>query len=721
MGESGELGTPLAGPAEAGAWLLAIPCGLTAAAVAWLLGPALGELLHAPRDLATIWPYERPNFRPEPTEQARYLLLLLAPVLLAGGVVAVVRSQLRVPSMLAASARAATQTVLALLIVASVVAQYRLHYETQSELPRDRYFTPTTLAVGGAIGLALLVAAKRASVRRLADRLLRESLGRRLAAGAVAAAMTVIWLLHAVNTDTSLALADNNVLINFPFTFDEAFAIVNGRTPFVDYAPLYSSLWPFLTALPLMLVEKTALVFTITMCALSALALLAVYGVLRRVTHSSVAALLLYLPFLATALFRIRGTYAMPHTSATYLQIFPLRYAGPLLLAWLVAWQLDRRLTGARWPLLACGAVVAINNLEFGLAALAATVAALLWTSDEWRAGTLARLGRDLAIGIGIAIALLAALTLLRADALPKLGMLFEYPRLFASGLAMAPMPGVLGLHLIVYLTYGAAFAVATVRAVAREPNRVLTGMLMWSAIFGFGSAAYFVGETGPIPMKASFGAWMLAVMLLVVVVVQRLAQRPGLRPGIAQLAVLAGFGVAACSLAQTLTPWSQIERLRAASEATAPYVPAPPSLESEERDFFASVAYGRDRFYVKQGAPVAFLNLIGHRIADAYGVVNVSRYGHLIFNPTREALRRVVADLRRAGGNTLFVEQYFDPAIFRQLAALDFVVLTPAGLRPYRRALPLRTMREATKWVDTHNLHPRILRGERGRRVPPR
>ncbi|MGB2710623.1 MAG: hypothetical protein WBC33_03840 [Conexibacter sp.] len=699
--------------AAAVAWVLAIPCGLIAAAVAYLLGPRLGALIHTPRSLSTIWPFEHPYFKPEPTEQARYLLALLAPVLLATGIALGPRHGLRLSPHAARLVRWTTQLALGGLVAASIVAQYRLHYVWQNEMPSERYFTPQTLVVAGAIAAALLVVLRVGALHRAAAALLRESRSRRVAATALAVAMTVTWLLHAINSDTSLTWADHNVLINFPFTFDDAFAVVNGRTPFVDYVPLYSSLWPFVTALPLMLVAKTALAFTITMASISALSLLAVYGVLRRVTRSSVAGLLLYLPFLATSLFRIRGTYASPHTPATYMQIFPLRYAGPLLLAWIVARRLDRGGTAARWPIFALAGLVAMNNLEFGGAALAATVAAFVWTSRDLRPDTLLRLLRDLAIGLAAAVAIVAAIALVRTGSLPRLGTLFDYPRLFASGLAMEPLPGVLGLHFVLYLTYGAVLAVATVRAAGNEPNRTLTGMLAWSGIFGFGAAAYFVGETSPITMKALFGAWMLALMLLVVVVVQQLARQRSRWPGPAQLAVLAGLGVAACSLAQTLTPWSQIERLRMKADTVSrPYVPLP-----EQRDFFASLAWGRTRFYVKEGAPAAFLNLAGHRIADAYGIIDVSPYGHITLAPTREMLRRVVGELRRAGGNTLFVE-YFEEAIYRLLAALGFLVMTESGLRTYRRGLALQTVRSTTKWVDARNLHPRALRGGRGRLV---
>ena len=133
------------------------------------------------------------------------------------------------------------------------------------------------------------------------------------------------------------------------FTLDEAFAIVNGRTPLVDFSSQYGSLLSWVGALAMLAFGKTTLVFTIAMCTLTALALLAIYDVLRRVTRSPLAALALYLPFLATSLYKVRGTAVDRDTFGDVLRRLPAcAIAGPYVLAWLTTRQLEQRGERAR-------------------------------------------------------------------------------------------------------------------------------------------------------------------------------------------------------------------------------------------------------------------------------------------------------------------------------------------------------------------------------------
>jgi hypothetical protein len=466
---------------------------------------------------------------------------------------------------------------------------------------------------------------------------------------------------------------------------------------------------------PLALFGKTLLVFTVTMCALSAIALLAVFDLLRRVTHSATGALALYLPFLATSLFTGHGTQAHGYTMATYFGIFPLRYAGPLLLAAFTARKLDRPGERPAWPLFAAAGLVVLNNANFGLPAFAATLVALATRTTD--AGARLRLARDAVAGTLLAILAVSCLTLARAGSLPDFGQMTMYTRYFAGGYAAAPLPSVLGLHLIFFVTYVAAIAVAVVR-VQRRALGVLTGMLAWSGVFGLGGLSYFVAESGPHWLKASFSAWALAVCLLTVVVVGRLAATAPRWPGPAELAVLFGIGVMACSVAQLSAPWTQVARLTADHQGAPPpglaadgYVPDPST-----RTFVSSLADG-DAFYLRQGAPVALLLYNGHRIADAYGVVNVSRYASImsLFGPS--FVRTVVADLRRAGGNTVVMPSNELPSqdVYALFAGLGFGVVTRDGVAPIGApgATPLRVSMRGEpiiKLVDLRVPHPHAL-----------
>ncbi len=697
-----------------------------------LLGPPLGRALHAGQGSYRFFPDYQEIVHPEPTEQGRFLIAAAAPLLLSLTIIAVVRRKRRLRQRLAAIATVVTQIALVGLLAACIVGQYRTRYGSEYVTIDTtigwRYFTPATLATGAFLALLILVVLRWPRGLRLVSGILRESPGRRTAAIVAAVAMTAIWLLHAVNTDHSIGNEPWQVSYHLAFTLDEAFAILNGRTPLVDFSPQYGSLLPWVGALSMLVFGKTLLAFTLTMSSLTAVALLAIFGVLRRVVGNALHALLLYLPFLATSLFMVRGTLVNRDTFATYFGLFPLRYLGPYVLAWLTARQLEQhgsRTNTAIWSLFVVAGLVLINNLDFGLAALAATIAAILWTSSR-DPRSLGRLATAVGAGLAAAFALVALLILLRAGSLPRPSRLTDYARLYGEGgFAMLPIRSPLGLHVAMYCTYVAAIVTATVRAVNREPNRILTGMLAWSGVFGLGSGSYFVGRSHPEVLIACFSAWSFALVLLVAAVVPRLAAEPRRRPSLAAFAVLFGLGVTVCALAQTPTPWSQLRRLSAPFTPTIGATqdqPLLPQQDARTRRFVASIADGPSRFVVKRGAPVALLTAISHRIADAYGIVDVSPYTGWNSMETAERVEATLDALEQAGGNTALVSTDVDRRLMLLLARRGFEVLTTSGqlarfglYTPVSHPATVRWKETEptylTKWVDTNHLHPRALR----------
>ncbi|HEX5146137.1 MAG TPA: hypothetical protein VFV85_03875, partial [Conexibacter sp.] len=628
-----------ANDAATAAWLAAIPCAALAAVAVLLLGPPLARLMAPVPGQFTFLQEELPFIRPEPTEHARYLLALGAPLLGALATVLGPRWQPRVPARAAAALVQATQAALVALVAAALVAQRRFAFGPVYKGGEERpfhlsYFTNATFAVAALLAAATVATLWSERLRTRAAALLRESRARRLIALAVALAATIAWVLPALQTDASIAMAPEDLLYHLAFPLDETFAVLNGRTPLVNFTAQYSSLWPFVLALPMAALGKTLLTFTSAIAALDALALLAVFGVLRRVTRSSLAALLLYLPFLASSLFLIGGTLSNRSTVGTYVGTFPLRYAGPWLVAWLVARLLARReppTSRASWLLFTAAGLALLNNGDFGVATVGASAAALLWTAAPLTRRALLRLAGAVTAGLATALALVALLTLARTGELPQPERLVDYARLYTiSGYALEPIPGVLGTHLLVYLTYVAAIVVATVRALRGAANRALTGMLAWAGIFGLGAGTYYVGRSHPVALKHQFSAWSFALALLTVVAAGALASARGRRHALAAVAVLFGFGVMACSVAQLPTPWSQVRRLRAPylqlAEWRSPRLFVPPAAPAA-RAFVASLADGPHRFAYRRGAPVAILLTGGHRVADAYGVADVSPY----------------------------------------------------------------------------------------------
>jgi len=627
------------------AWLAAAPAALLGLLAIVVLGPPLGHALLAPAP-ARFWEEFQFAVLPEPAEQGRYLVALAIPLLLAALTVGAVRAQApRLSRAAAANAIAVVQAAGIALIVLCLLRQHgafgSIVPPPEYAPPVDDFFTWRTLGVAAAATAAALAALRRPGAWEQLARATRETRARRIAAGALALLLLVIWLLHAFNAEGTIKLAQEEVRYNVSFTFDETWAVLDGRSPLVNFAAQYGSLWPYGFAAAMSLLGSSLGVWTALALSATGAGMLAIYGVLRRAAGSSLRGLLLFGPVLATSFLMLEGTRANRWTFASYFGTFPLRYAGPSLLAWLVARHLGGERPRRAWPLFLAAGLVVLNNSDAGVPALGATLAALLWGGVPLTRAGLRRLASEAAAGLLATFALVSALTLARAGSLPHLALLVRYARLFArTGFAQYPMPA-LGLHVVIYLTYVAAIGVATVRAIGRERNRLLTGMLAWSGVFGLGAGAYYAGRSTPDDLPAMFFPWALALALLLIPSLAALRAASWRRPPLAAAACVAGFLAMACSLAQTPTPWEQVARLR---RTAAPILAAP----AGQRLVAA---------HTHRGEAVAILNLLGHRIAANLGVRNVSPYSNSESMPTAEQLDETLADLRRAGGHEVFLD----------------------------------------------------------------
>jgi hypothetical protein len=624
------------------AWIAALPCALVVLVLIVVLGPPLGDLLF-PRIGLTFWSEVQEAYatHPEPTEQARYLLALTAPLLLTGCVlVGVRRARTLAPGTIALLVTGTQALALAFLATCYVV-QRRYAFETSPAFAVSPYFSLRTIAVAALLALTIAAGLASRSVSARFGALTRERPLMRVTGTAVALAAIVVWLLPAINFENTIVEANEVIVNHLPFWLDEVFAALDGRFPLVDYAAQYGSLWPYPVAGAMTLLGASIGVFTIAMATISALALLALFATFRRVARGTLGGLLLFLPFLATSLYMMEGPFENRYAIANLFGTFPLRYAGPLLVAWLLARQLDgaapRR---ARWLFLAAGLAL-LNNTDFGLPALGATLAALLWTGGPPTRRSLGRLALEAALGLAAALALVSALTLATAGSLPHLELLVRYARLFAlAGWGMLPMKPTIGVSTIVYLTYVAAIGTATVRAVNDEPDRLMTGLLAWSGIFGLGAGSYYMGRSHPEVLTNMFGAWALSVTLLFVVAVRAIAARATRRPAPAEVACLFAFGVLACSLAQLPTPWSQVQRLqRTGLELYS---------EPESQPFVA--------LHTRRGEAVAILTPLGHRVGYNLGLDDVTPYTGSRSMPTVQQLDETLAELRDAGGRKVFL-----------------------------------------------------------------
>jgi hypothetical protein len=685
------------------AWLAAVPCALALVVAVLLLTDPVSGVLYPSRPTIELLPDDPGSLTPEPLEGTRYVIALLGPLLLALATVVLARARPRLDAHRRTQLIVATQVLVLALVAVCFAGQHAARWTLQ-------YFTFTTLGVAALLTAGLALAWPYAPRLREPLRRRERSRGLRMACGALALAAAVVWLLPGVNTEASI---NWSVLqYDMAFQFDETFSVINGLTPLADFNAQYASLFPYLIAAAMLAFGKTLLVFTLAVCALSVLALVAVYDVLRRAAHSSLVAVLLFVPFLATSMFNPEGLPFSRFSAGSYFPMFPFRYGGAYLLAWLVAQHLERGRQARLWLVFVAAGLVLLNNFEFGVAAFGATLVTLLVTHVERRRPPLLRLAGSVALGLGVALAAFSTLTLVRAGSLPDVGAMPGYSRLYAvAGYSVAPMPGLIGLPLVIYLTFVAAIGTAVVRALERAPNRVLTGMLAWSGTFGFGAASYYVARSDWSQMPLAFSAWMLALSLLALVVLEGALAGGSRRPGLPALAVLFGIGLAACSLGQSPLPWAEVARIE---RPPAQMTPIPverswsgqPTRAPAERRFIASTPDRDGRFVVRHGAPIALFVTTGHRIADAYGVVDVVPFTGPESMHTLDQLENALDALREAGGTTVLLQHERVEGLHRALERRGFRILTHHGVRrsPIGVGVPpdAVVVDGLTKWVDT-------------------
>ncbi len=629
-------------PAE-WAWIAAIPTALIAAAAIVLLGPVLGDVLFAPTD-ARFWSGFSNQVNPEPAELGGYVAALCVPLVFAALVGA--GSGLRVPATRARRGLLVPAAQLAFLafIVWCFVAQRTppIAVLGEPELVFVSYF-PQPALLAAAIGtLAIVLVVRSAQARALMRNLARETRGRATLAGLVAVALITLWLLHAVYTERTIGASYPEVLYHVQFTADETYAVLDGGSPLVDYVAQYGSLWPYLFAAVMAVVGDSLGVWFVLAVTTTGLGMLAIYAVLRRVAGSSLCGLLLFLPVLAASFHQMAGTFDNRYTFANYYGTFPLRYAGPSILAWLVARQLGGDAPRRAWLLFAAASLVVFNNADAGIPAFGATVAAVVWGGRVpiTRYG-IARLALAIGAGFGTAFALTSVLTLVRAGALPNLEFLVRFSRLFASaGFGMHPLFAI-GLYLVVFVTFVAALGAATVLRFQASSDRTLTGMLAWGGVFGFGAGAYYVGRSTPEDLFALFFPWAFVLALLVVPALRSISRFSWRPAPVAPITAVFGLLLMAASLAQTPTPWGQLERLSEDGPASF----AAPTGQSFVAD------------HTRPGEPVAVLAIFGHRIAANLDVANVSPYANVLSMPTVEHFEEMLRALREAGGHKVFMQ----------------------------------------------------------------
>jgi hypothetical protein len=652
-------------------WAAALASSLILLAAMLLLARPLGSVL-IPTGGVQIFPSALHEVYLKPTQEMRYLLA----VIFAAGLAVLLAS------WHGRSTRSLDGTARAALRVAALVARFALAgFVVWVWLSQFRglsgEFPTTHFSYGNLVVAAVLALALALFTWWRPGWLQTRSYG--LSARSpwflLAALLGGCWLLPDIYRLQNLAPALIEVTYHLEFTFDDFIAQLNGLTPLVDYNAQYASLLPFAVGPVLALTGATIGAFTVIMCGLTLLSLLAVERVFAHVSRSELLAFVLYVPFLAVSLFTVTEAGPERYNFGDYFAVFPLRYFGPYVLLWLCV----RHLRGLRprglVPLFVVAGLVVMNNLEFGLPALLAAIAACLAASAPG-AVQLWRLARSTVLGLLGAFALVSAITLLRAGELPELSRLTRYSRLFAvAGLTLLPTP-IDGFQLIIFLTFAVALVVAALRFRRGAEDRTLTGALAYSGVFGLGAGAYYMGRSHPIVLIAMFSAWALSGALLSLLVLREIAAASRSSRGLRSIRlwtllrsvalVAATLGLCATAVAQVPAPWTQWKRIRTSAPPPAPF-----ALASPEAIVRAST---------KPGAAVAILAPLGHQIARDVGVKNVSPYSGAGDILSYEQIDEELDALREHHGTRFFLGEYTTIEVHTVLRAHGFRPAAGAG-----------------------------------------
>jgi hypothetical protein len=650
--------------AEDLAWLGSIVAAAPlAAAFAWL-APPLADLLPSPsHSFFSAWAYK---VRPEPLEDVRAALALATPFAVAAGVLALgsrrpVRPSLD-PLIIAA------QVVGIVLLTWAIARQPRVLAPLPTNYLRPLLLSVYNLGAGALIGVvaAGFIVWWHGTAPKALTRL-PGLLRRPWVVLALAALSTVIFLLPAVITDATVGQSGLFTSKGVGLHAEDYLAVINGRTPLVNYIAEYANLLPFAIAPLLAAFGSSMTAFTLLMCTLSAIALLAIFGVFTEVTRRPWLALVLYVPFLALALFPWHEDGVFRQFAGDYYAVLPDRLLGPFLLAWLCALSIRTRRVPA-WALFLLAGLTVINNSEFGSGALVASAVAIFLGSN--RSVPLRRrlvdIGRGAAIGLVGAVAIVCALTLVRTGSLPDPALVNYYSRLvLRQSFGLLPMPS-LGLHWALYATYAAALVTAAVRYARDDPDRMLTAMLAFSGALGLTTGMYFVGRSTQVQLMILFPVWAFCLALvgwtgataLRAARADKVRLRRLLLPAVA---ALVGFGLMVSAIGRASPPWRQVSRLSLGGQPVY-------DMPNAQRFIEAHTVPGEHVLVI--GTPV------DHRLAERAGVVNVSPLNGLLALVSSVEADRALDQLRADDGTQVFEVVTERNSINKFIALPEFAVI---------------------------------------------
>lgn len=343
------------------------------------------------------------------------------------------------------------------------------------------------------------------------------------------------------------------------YIVDELLAPATGSIPLVNYTSQYTQLLglplaPFAKLLP----EDSITLVAVYVSLLQIACLALVFVLFRRLSDSIWAIGGLLIVVIVTLTSSVGGSLST--TVAGYWAVMPMRLVGPVSL--IVAATFLAHLSPTRSFGLGCGgAMVALNNIEWGLPALLGLLLAITLSSESLQTG-LRHVARALS---GVVVAtLMVAIVLNQWGQLEPL-RLVEFAQIF-GGKGFFAVPSLTwGIHLIVFATHVTCLLIGIVSSplLARDKSgQMLASTMICTGVIGLGSLLYFVSRSLTVVLVSTFMFWGISVVLLLIVTCSWISQG-SLASGMLMATPVLLLVALTLSVFQMPQPLTEIERLR--------------------------------------------------------------------------------------------------------------------------------------------------------------
>ncbi len=451
--------------------------------------------------------------------------------------------------------------------------------------------------------------------------------------------ISVSALTSSLVTDLTFYRSAVGTLIHIPYTMADHLAVLNGRTPWVDYFSQYTQLLSYLGTLLFKMTGPSIGAYTSMMAALSLLEVMLVFWIFSKTTRRASHAGVLFVLWLGISFFPF-ADWQQPsfYSPFTYFAGHPTRILGPIMI---LAAMFSRELRPTSMKAIGLGVLsglVMINNVDFGLPAVGAMFVALLVTRGL--RVPLRELGL-ITLGIGLSVASFLTLCWMRGGSLPNVVGAFDIILAFGRyGFGALPLPRE-GLQWIIYLTSMMSCALAVLHLPESRPrlrNRAMASVFI--GVWVLGTAPYYLNRSHSDVLQFFFSIWALQVVFLALPLLEGPTRRKlEFLPRAWIFIAFVFFTFAAFKLPY---PWQQIARLSIPDEK-------PLAFEAWSSEV---------RALTQPGDPVALIHPWGFRIAEMSQTVNLFPFpqlGSIMIKAQLEVLEGVLRnrDIKLVWGET--------------------------------------------------------------------